>query len=239
MKRGAVAILDFLGQKGIWEKYPAESILRDMERLQDIVEEHKNIGNEYLRSQHSLGAPEMELESIFISDTIFLFCWYKSENNVSLCPLVYILGKVAAELIREAALVEIPRTLRGCISIGDFDFRRNFLIGEAVDKAAECYETADGVFTFLDNSAQRCFEEARKLEGFLTDEEIKLFIENETPIKKRPLVKIPTLNPLIGETESEQKKIVDRIIKSFNNDDDSVQRKKKNIEDFLIKCIGL
>lgn len=239
MKKGAVAFLDFLGQKEIWKKHTAEQILRDMERLQDIVEEHKNIGNEYLKSQHSLDAPEMELESIFISDTICLFCWYKSENNESLCPLVYILGKVAANLIREAALVEIPRTLRGCISIGEFDFRRNFLIGEAVDKAARCHETADGAFTFLDSSAQKCFEEAIKLEGFLTDEEIKLFVKNETPIKKSPLVTIPTLNPLIGETELEQKKIVDRIINSFDNDDDSVQIKKKNTEDFLIKCINL
>ncbi|MGI8495230.1 MAG: hypothetical protein ACR2L1_07950 [Pyrinomonadaceae bacterium] len=67
----------------------------------------------------------------------------------------------------------------------------------------------------------------------------KLFIEYETPIKKSPLIKIPTLNPLIGESESEQKKIVERILHSFDSDDNSVQRKKKNTKDFLEKCIGL
>ncbi|MGI8495231.1 MAG: hypothetical protein ACR2L1_07955 [Pyrinomonadaceae bacterium] len=65
-----------------------------------------------MKTQHILGAPKIELEAIFISDTTWLFCWYKLENDGSLCPLVYMLGKVIANLIREAALVEIPRTLR-------------------------------------------------------------------------------------------------------------------------------
>ncbi len=167
MKKGAVAFVDFLGQKGIWEKHDSDVVLKNIKRLRDIVRQHQALGSKYLEEQFKAGAPEIKIEAIFVSDTMCIVCWYESPDDPKnkLCALVYILGKVVAELIREAALIDPPRSLRGCISVGKFDFSDDILIGKAVDEAAEYHESADGAFTFLAPSAQNCLEEAAREGG--------------------------------------------------------------------------
>ena len=240
MKKGAVAFVDFLGQRGIWKNHDPELVLANVKRLRDVVKQHQTLGTKYLEEQFKAGAPEIKIEAVFISDTICLFCWYEKPDdpNNKLCALVYILGKVIANLIREAALINPPRSLRGCISVGDFNFSDDIIIGEAVDEAASYHEIADGAFTFLTPSASHCLDEAAR-EGGMTEEELSLFIKYAVPVKARAKESklssydAPSLNPLAEEMPTEQKEIIDRLLKSFDNPSEDVQRKKENTEKFL------
>lgn len=239
MKKGAVAFVDFLGQRGIWERHDSNLVLANIKRLRDIVRQHQTLGSRYLEEQFKAGAPEIKIEAIFVSDTMCVVCWYEEPDNPNnkLCALVYILGKVIANLIREAALIDPPRSLRGCIAVGEFDFSDDILIGKAVDEAAMYHESADGAFTFLAPTAQNCLEEAAR-EGGMSDEELSLFIHYEIPIKEHAKkagasYNAPSLNPLAGETQIEQEKIIERMIQSFDDSKEDVQRKKAQTKKFL------
>jgi hypothetical protein len=239
MKKGAVAFVDFLGQKGIWDRHDSNVVLANIKKLRDVVRQHQVLGSEYLEAQFKAGAAKINIEAIFVSDTMCIFCWYEHPDNPhnKLCALVYMVGKVVANLIREAALIDPPRSLRGCISVGEFDFSDDILIGKAVDEAATYHEAADGAFTFLTPSAQNCLEEAAK-EGGMNDEELSLFIQYEVPVKVKARTagtsySAPSLNPLAGETKTEQEKVIDRMIQSFDVSDEDVQRKKVHTKKFL------
>ncbi len=238
MLKGAVGFVDFLGQKGIWKNHDPNLVLSNIRKLREVVKHHQTSGNNYLKAKAKAGAPVIKLETVFISDTICLFCWYESpeDPNNKLCALVYILGKIIAELVREAALITPPRSLRGCISVGDFNFDDDIIIGEAVDEAATYHELADGAFTFLAPSAKNCLEEAARESG-MDKEELSLFVDYSVSVKERSKdykinsYDVPSLNPLAGEDKTNQTKIIDGMLESFDNSNKDVQRKKNNTDE--------
>lgn len=247
MRPGAIAFIDFLGSRGIWNRHDPVLILHSLKQLQDVVNQHNAIGMKYIYEEHQSIAPHIKVEAIFISDTVCLACWYdfQEEQEMTLCPLVYILGKVAANLIRESALVNPPRSLRGCISTGLFSISGNFLIGPAVDEAAEYMDVADGAFTFLTPSAENCVKEAAHYIQYLLqtgqaseqeqDEgiDLSLFLPYEVPIKNGVSHTAPVLNPLACEMSENQATIIDRILRSFDINREDVRNKMDNTKKFL------
>ena len=217
MKRGAIAYIDFLGTKGIWKKHDAQEVLSKLRHLRDkVLLEHLKIGTRYLKDIAENDGPLIKCRAIFVSDTIAVAFWYDSPADKDTTPgaLVYMVGKVIAELIRESASSTIlpARIFRGCITEGEFEFDESFLIGPAVDEAGACHEQAAGALVFLAPPADQRLNEAisylRHLVkiGVLTKEEAcrsteaLLFIPHEIPLKSGTVM-LPVLNPLAGEEE--------------------------------------
>lgn len=250
MRTGAIALIDILGFKGIWKKHDADEVLGKLKRLRRIGTQHEDEGREYLDEQHKAGAAKYDLATRFLSDTICVACWFDDgevRGRSAECSLIYIVAKMALNMIQEAALSDPVLALRGCISVGEFEIDENFLIGPAVDEAAECMNIAEGAFVWLTQSASDCAEEAarglRALEesvGHPLDNsfDLSLFRSYEMPVKKSVERAVPVLNVLAGEPATTQKKIATRIISSFDSARPDVQTKKKNTKSFLEACFG-
>lgn len=253
MKRGVITYIDFLGTKGIWEKHDAKQVLEKLRHLRDnVLKQHLANGASYLEDVSNKGGPSIQSEAIFVSDTIAIAFWYDSPDEQDLTPgaLIYVVGKVLAEFIREAASTDMlpSRIFRGCITVGEFEFDESFLIGPAVDEAGACHEQADGALVYIVPSAAKYLNEAisylRHLvrTGELTREEAinsveaLLFIPHEIPLKKIGKLLLPVLNPLVGEPAADHPKIIESILSAFDDSDERIIEKKKNTEKFLEKC---
>jgi hypothetical protein len=252
MKKGVVVFVDFLGIKGIWKKHDTKQVLEKLRYLRDnVLTAHLANGNSYLDEVRRNGGPSILSKAIFVSDTIAVAYWYDlQDEDKTPGALVYIIGKVMAELIREAASHDIIPSLilRGCITVGEFDFDENFLIGPAVDEAGAFYEDAHGAFVFLAPSAEKYLNEAinylRHLvrTGETTREDAcksvegLLFIPHEVSLKKGGKRYVPILNPLAGEDTTDQPKIIESIVSAFDDPAPKVKEKQQNTEDFLEVC---
>lgn len=253
MKKGVIAFIDFLGTKGIWEKYEAKDVIEKLKHLRDnVLKQHLAHGESYLEDVSKKGGPSIKTNAIFVSDTIAIAFWYDSAEDENLTPgaLVYIVGKVVAEFIREAASTDLlpSRIFRGCITVGEFDYDESFLIGPAVDEAGAYHEQADGALVFIVPSAAKYLNEAidylRHLvkTGESTREEAcksieaLLFIPHEIQLKKAGNTVLPVLNPLAGESVEDQKNITQAILSAFDDPDPRVAKKRQNTEQFLGKC---
>jgi hypothetical protein len=131
--------------------------------------------------------------------------------------------------------------------VGTFEIDENFLIGPAVDEAAECMNIAEGAFVWLTRSASDCVEEAARGLKALEDSvghpldnsfDLSLFRPYEMPIKKSATQTVPVLNMLAGEHVATQKEIATRLISSFDSTRTDVQMKKQNTKSFLETCLG-
>lgn len=253
MKKGVIAYIDFLGTKGIWEKHDPKDVLEKLRHLRDdVLKQHLANGKNYLEDVSKKGGPSIRSEAIFVSDTIAIAFWYDSDEDENLTPgaLVYIVGKVLAELIREAASTAMlpSRIFRGCITVGEFDYDESFLIGPAVDEAGTYHEQAAGALVFIVPSAAEYLNEAinylRHLvkTGELTRKEAcqsieaLLFIPHEIQLKTAGTLLLPVLNPLAGESVENQSKITESILSAFDDSDPKVVEKRQNTEQFLEKC---
>lgn len=252
MKRGVIAYVDFLGTKAIWKKHEAAQVLSKLRHLRDkVLTEHLNLGRSYLKDLPRKDRPSIQCQAIFVSDTIAVAFWYDSpaDQDMTLGALVYIVGKVIAELIRESASITIlpTRILRGCITEGEFDFDESFLIGPAVDDAGACHEQAAGALVFLSPPADKRLNEAISYLRYLvktgqltreeacTSTEALLFIPHEVPLKTGTVLR-PVLNPLAGEDDSNRRLIMASILSAFDGDTARVREMKANTETFLNHC---
>lgn len=255
MKRGAIAFVDFLGFKGIWERHDPDQLLEKLEWLrQKVVEKHIELGKQYLDEQSKAGAPSTDIDVIFVSDTVCIACWYKlpEDQERTLCSLAYIVGKVIAEMVRESvsSLHPPPLSSRGCVSVGEFAHRGSFIMGPAVDEAAKYHQLADGAFIYLAPSAEKCIEESAQYVTHLratgqisNDElddgqELSLFLPYKVPFKDGSTHTVPVLNPLAGEATKDQSEIANRIAESFDANRKDVRRKKEHTVRFLETCLN-
>ncbi len=132
---GAIALLDALGFKGIWKRFPAEQILNTLATIQREVEELK-------AEESHMGIP-LVLEAHFFSDTIAISASIPDAPDVDVDTCGALLSSVAygAGLAQAvAACFEPLLAYRGCIAVGKMATHGAFVIGEAVDEAAQYME---------------------------------------------------------------------------------------------------
>lgn len=172
MRRGAIALIDVLGFKGIWRRHSEEAVIRSLEALQAASQED---------ARQATAGPATTIDFIapvFLSDTVAFALAAKpvEQPNAALEALgeaellsfdadrldswmIWHLGNFLAHLMRRALTGEVPFAFRGAIAIGSFGMTERFLIGEAVDEAAEFHERANGAFVGFAPSAAK-FEQA-------------------------------------------------------------------------------
>lgn len=139
MRTGAVAFLDILGFKGIWEAYSPQDVLEKLKAVEDWVKPW---------SAESPFDPDVDcdIRSVFLSDAVVLACAAKSargesertRNSLHLASMLTVIRGAAAVAAKMALKDPAPQLLlRGAVAWGEFLIDPPFIVGPAVDEAAE------------------------------------------------------------------------------------------------------
>ena len=143
---------------------------------------------DYLKKQPAFQIETIVTQLRFLSDTFAFSAHSKEEpdeNRINL--LVWLTAATASRVIRLYVRdSQLPLTLRGCITVGKHTYEKNFLVGPAVDEAAEHMNIADGPFIWLlQDAAERC-EMAkvrhRQITQKLSDEDILLAVRQSAAL---------------------------------------------------------
>jgi hypothetical protein len=208
MRFGAVCIMDALGFKGIWRRRSVPDTLQTLAHLKDTGGRHMEKGQECadMLSLYfgDLVAPDLRLR--MFSDTIIVTATVgKPGEEPDPWGIEYTLAVVAGasqNLIAAAAKDPNPIAFRGCIAVGQLCMDGEFLIGPAVDEAAEWHEQADAAVVWLTPSALIAKEhhdmtDFRSLQG--------LTFEWDVPLKRARSFRTLVANPHPLEDEVERK----------------------------------
>lgn len=147
MNEGAFAMLDCLGWKGIWARRPngAADLAAFLQKMQTAV-------TDVLRELFD--SPHITTQLRFLSDTVIISAKWNLPAEES--PLDADEQKALLILLAVFSCVAVIKhfsrrglLLRGHVTYGPHEIVDNFIIGEAVDRAAELAEISDGAFIWL------------------------------------------------------------------------------------------
>ena len=153
MNLGAIAVLDVLGFKGIWNREDSRVVIRRMKELRRLC-----LG---LRGEDGAGA--LMEEDYFrhrirwMSDTLVVTVVLRDRNppRRPLYKAACAAALIAGAVIEDALRGRPPLLLRGCIAVGGLVEDASTLIGPAVDEAASLFKRPDGPFLVLAPSAMQ------------------------------------------------------------------------------------
>ena len=165
MRSGTLAMFDALGFKGIWNrndvKRDPECVMRKLIASERYALEF--MGKDFGSVENAVANPGNQLASLdvaFFSDTIVLGVSSKSAEQLARVGVpssfqwsMLVACRFANAIQRAAALQPPALAYRGCITYGEFDVQGNFLIGLAIDEAADLMDRAQGAFTWLTSRA--------------------------------------------------------------------------------------
>jgi len=146
MKKGAFALLDCLGFKGIWQKTDATTIIKNFKAIQDTVQSTVDKSSPFAVLQ---AEKEIRVQVGFLSDTVALSLQFADDNDGEPGYLIENAIRAVAHIIRLYVMDDPPFGLRGCVTYGAHICEGNFLIGPAVDDAAVHMEQPQGAFVWL------------------------------------------------------------------------------------------
>lgn len=147
MRDGVIGLADCLGFKGIWRRASVDTVLGHLELSR--VEATNFITNILVKEVSEYG---LRVELAFLSDTIVATAFFDTtkpitppEKGFLILMVGGVLQRVATRLIAGNPAISV----RGCIHSGQFMMKDTFIIGPAVDAAANMYEAANGAFIWL------------------------------------------------------------------------------------------
>jgi len=153
MKDGALVLVDCLGFRGIWNRVNPQQLIDRLKLIE--TEAAARVVPRYSSSMLSFGPIRFHLR--LLSDTVVLSIQYEpdayadgavpDERQKNL--LVSVACESAAVLAYLFMDSEMPLPLRGCVSFGGHLCDGNFLIGPAVDQAAEYMNEPEGAFIWV------------------------------------------------------------------------------------------
>lgn len=148
---GAVVVLDALGFKRIWAREDPSSVLQRMKALRRKalrLQGHDRAG--VLLNDNGL-----RHRVRCMSDTIVVTVIVKGPQapRRGLYRAMLSASLIAGNIMVEAAEGTPALLFRGCLAAGEIKEEVDFLIGPAIDEAAERCEQADGPFFWLAPSA--------------------------------------------------------------------------------------
>lgn len=175
MDRGALAFLDCLGFKGISGR------VLEPERILEFLQESKaNLGKSMLFSLSQSGLRGIAQKIVYISDTVAISTSHSGGLHL---PLKVADGYAVLQTVHACTEVAkrfmggpVPLMLRGHISVGPHIAKDSFLIGPAVDLAAERAELPQGAFIWLSPEAVNALEAYMKW----NQEEFPRLFDSET-----------------------------------------------------------
>ena len=151
MQRGAVAVLDALGFKGIWKSRKPENIVASLKTAASYAKAEATPGPV---GAGGLSVRDVESKVRVFSDTVVIAvsCSPLPEEQTS--PLspeetavavsVQLACSMASRFVGKASGLYPPLVYRGAVSADDFVIEEEFLLGPAVDEAASEERRAEG-----------------------------------------------------------------------------------------------
>ncbi|MDI1240465.1 MAG: hypothetical protein PSX80_00925 [bacterium] len=159
MNKGALAILDCLGFRGIWKETTPEMVISKMTAIHQWASSDEfRQTSDFLREH----GDRLNVQATLLSDTIVASVNQIPSETEPEMPAFILLQKLVefVEAINAKFVGEDPRILlRGCITYGEHIITDRFIIGPAVDRAASYEKLANGAFIWLDPAAGRLYDE--------------------------------------------------------------------------------
>lgn len=149
MRRGAVALLDALGFKGIWKlenPWSPDHVLSMLRRAATTARDDQADDESDPR-----GVASVRLH--FLSDTVVAVAEARPGATPSPLTLIEVLCMRLAEFTEGMLIGAPPLAYRGAVAFGDFLIEEPFILGPAVDEAAEAERLAEGAFVWMCPSA--------------------------------------------------------------------------------------
>jgi hypothetical protein len=231
MRRGALAMLDALGFKGIWERSAPDAVMKKLADLRAVVkttaDDHKR-GIAALTKRDGKPLQDLEIEVQFLSDTIVL--------GVSCTPAdktcVAIASYLSSHVLALAAEQPPALALRGSIAFGDYLINDNFIVGRAVDDAASHMDLAEGAFVWLAPSARQLVPRAKLSWS-------KFLLPHRVPMKGGGSYLTPVVVPFASsDSDEERDKVSLAILGTFTSGNMSIEIKRQNTTRFLKSARG-
>lgn len=240
MHVGAIAMIDALAFKGVWDLFESDAVFESMLQTEQIITHCASSVSKHL--QHLSGGGRLkyppEGTALCLSDTI-VFALHipnfepevdplrirKLEAALTACAVFAV-----ARIVAVAAHAPVPLNYRGAITWGEFAIHRNYLLGPAIDEVAELHQRTDGAFIELTASAE---ERMREVPDVLPREFRRplLCFEHDVPIKgqlqaERRMV----VNPFAAcTTGAELHDVQDGVKRAFrDSEDEGHQRKRRH-----------
>jgi hypothetical protein len=239
MRKGAFAMFDALGTRGIWKRHDADIVVAKFERLE---------GEYRARLERELGGPNYEgirtddnaihdISVAFLSDTVVVAVIPKEDRLAdeprALAKFMLIVAcRFAGIAVRMGAEINPGWSYRGCVSFGDIAIhpRGSFFVGEAVDSAAELFETPDGAFIMLTPTAAALFDDG--FPGLVGG--IPPLTGHRVPLKDGRHLETLVVSPFDVDTSPEEAKhITEAILGTFSTPGLDVAIKRQNTERWL------
>jgi len=241
MKHGAIAFLDTLGFKGIWRHHQAGAVLSKLKALVARAEEVQTpVGQESLHRESWVR---------FFSDTVILGCHMESQASrptnlaeaealrlaENFIALAWVTTSAAAAIAAAIDHPDPPLVYRGAISVGEFEMEDRFIVGPAIDEAAEAEKLAQGAFIWCCPSAMACMSETvRRDPSFLTMlHGLSLVQDYSVPLKGGDRITAHVVNPFGFVSDTNRQDFVRRVLDSFNSLSIDVSVKRQNTAAFL------
>jgi len=241
---GAVAFLDALGFKGIWSRHPHRTVIEKLRAVTFGAGVH---------ADSVLNVPELRLASrvISLSDTIVVSAAVTTGEDRSdargnlVCKVAAIASVCSKVAMIYATMADAPTLVfRGAVSVGQFFHDDRFLIGPAIDEAAEYEKLPNGGMVWLCPSAHDVTREARfsaasgRLASF-ADLELFLVPDYPVPIKGDEPRHAPVVSPFLFVQYAHEEAFLSRVDESFVGENPDIPIKRENTMRFLRHARGL
>lgn len=225
MKHGAVAIIDALGFRGIWDRWPSGTVLENMHALKEhLVSSVKAIAVQ----------PDIQFEVTFLSDTIIIGLSLPSEAaNRAAMSVVYV-SDLVTQVLAWTARSSTPLAYRGVVAYGEYEISAPFILGPAIDEAAAHHELAQGAVVWLLPSAKALAADWLKEQPRNTH-----LVVHEVPLKGGHALETYTVSPVVqAANEAGARLIAAALLATFSGGGIDVAVKRQNTLHHLRSCFA-
>jgi|GEM_PF-2401775 len=248
-RMGAVAMIDALGFRGVWRRFSPEEVVG---KLQSLADATCSEARELQTDARAHGGNLLEFVRVTaLSDTIVFGVatkaldlvtqglkeegWgeiFQFDNDLLAGEAVRIAAELLGGLLRKAIEPPVPLAYRGAIAFGQFGMTDRFVIGPAIDEAADWMDKADGAVVVLTPSAAK-YPQAG------APSSISSLFECDVPMHptrcSSSVLRLMALSPLAGVDSTDQRaKFRTHLVEAFGpSPAGDVLRKLNNTQAFL------
>jgi hypothetical protein len=246
MNEGAFALIDCLGFKGVWKKYENElgSLMKQLSAISKNAE--KSVLDHIYPSGVEPKDIQYDIKVRVLSDTVAIS--YSSISGVHVPKYQLVSMTNAIKHIMDSFIKELPHLpFRGCITYGMHIVEENFLVGPAVNEAAEFHEKAQGSFVWLLPSASTVvddFFESMSIQsgGYIDVMRKKLNLicpKYSVPMKDGQHLTTRVVSPIYQKQDAEIEELIELYSNAMKGGNIDVWIKREQTLKFLAHCKSL
>jgi hypothetical protein len=223
MYPGAIALIDALGFRGIWDRHEPDDVLIELKTMQGWINERIVVPAE----------PSLECRVGYLSDTLAVSTLIKESINDKPAWSALHLGAIVSRIMDRTLRSKVPLAYRGAIDIGIHEVSPHFIIGPAVDQAATVYDLAQGAFVWF---APKARDEVSKL--LKANPHLETFlVEFDVPFKNGDRFNTYTVSPLAHARDTDDANLLTRsLLGTFSGSNIDIAIKRQNTMRHIRAC---